>query len=130
MQGTDTEIIIQGTPGSPGIAFGPVHVVARGFHAPEVYEIKTSQIESEQNRFREALDKTKVELDELRNHIDKLSGDDHGKIFDAHLLILEDKSLIAKVNSAVEDRHQNAEYLSTRSCKHSSRLCAGSTILT
>jgi phosphotransferase system enzyme I (PtsI) len=110
MQGTDTEIIIQGTPGSPGIAFGPVHVVARGFHAPEVYEIKPNHVQGEQDRFSEALDKTKVELDDLRSHIDKLSGDDHGKIFDAHLLVLEDKSLITKVNSAIVDRHQNAEY--------------------
>ena len=100
----------QGTPGSPGIAFGPVHVVARGFHAPEVYEIKPNHVQGEQDRFSEALDKTKVELDDLRSHIDKLSGDDHGKIFDAHLLVLEDKSLITKVNSAIVDRHQNAEY--------------------
>ncbi|MDC1406126.1 phosphoenolpyruvate--protein phosphotransferase [Akkermansiaceae bacterium] len=110
MQGTDKEIVIQGTPGSPGIAFGPVHVVARGFNAPEVYKIKPSHVAGEQERFREALDKTKIELDELRSHIDKLSGDDHGKIFDAHLLVLEDRSLITKVNSAIEDRHQNAEY--------------------
>ena len=73
MQGTDKEIIIQGTPGSPGIAFGPVHVVARGFNAPEVYEIKPNHVAGEQERFREALDKTKIELDDLRNHIDKLS---------------------------------------------------------
>ena len=110
MLGTEKEIVIQGTPGSPGIAFGPVHVNARGFSAPEVYEIKSDHISSEQERFREALDKTKVELDGLRSHIDQLSGDDHGKIFDAHLLILEDKTLISKVNNAIENRLQNAEY--------------------
>ena len=110
MQGTETETIIQGTPGSPGIAFGPVHVVARGFNAPEVYEIAEDHITIEQERFYKALDKTKEELDQLRDHIDNLSGEEHGKIFDAHLLILEDKTLINKVNSAIEDRHQNAEY--------------------
>ena len=110
MQGTETETIIQGTPGSPGIAFGPVHVVARGFNAPEVYEIAEDHITIEQERFYKALDKTKEELDQLRDHIDNLSGEEHGKIFDAHLLILEDKTLINKVNSAIENRHQNAEY--------------------
>ena len=54
---SDKETIIQGTPGSPGIAFGPVHVVARGFSAPEVYEISTDKIETEQERFSVALEK-------------------------------------------------------------------------
>lgn len=110
MHDTDNEITIQGQPGSPGIAFGPIHVVARGFSAPEVYQINDDQVAGEQHRFKHALDKTKVELDALSNHIDNLSGDDHGKIFDAHLMVLEDRSLISKVNSAIVDRNQNAEY--------------------
>lgn len=87
-----------------------MHVVARGFNAPEVYEIDADHIATEQDRFKQALEKTKIELDQLRNHIDDLSGEEHGKIFDAHLLILEDRTLINKVNSAITDRHQNSEY--------------------
>ena len=110
MQLKEQETIIQGTPGSPGIAFGPVHVVARGFNAPDVYEISVEQISSERERFKQALEVTKVELDALRHHIENLSGEDDGKIFDAHLMVLEDHTLINKVNKAIEGRQQNAEY--------------------
>ncbi|MCP5536623.1 MAG: phosphoenolpyruvate--protein phosphotransferase [Akkermansiaceae bacterium] len=110
MKVEEQETIIQGTPGSPGIAFGPVHVVARGFNAPEVYEIKPEQIPAEKERFKQALEVTKIELDALRHHIENLSGEDDGKIFDAHLMVLEDHTLINKVDKAIENRLQNAEY--------------------
>ncbi len=75
MQIKEQEKIIQGTPGSAGFAFGPVHVVARGFSAPDVYEIPEEQIPEEQARFEQALDTTKKQLDDLRIHIDSLSDD-------------------------------------------------------
>ncbi len=110
MQDHQGETIIQGTPGSPGIAIGPVHVVARGFTAPDVYEVSEDSIPREQERFRQAIDVTKAELDQLRSHISNLSGEQDGQIFDAHLMVLEDAILINKVNKAIEDRRQNAEY--------------------
>jgi len=39
------ERIFQGSPVSRGIAFGPAHVSARGFSAPEVYQIEEHEIE-------------------------------------------------------------------------------------
>ena len=110
MRTESEEIIIQGTPGSPGISFAPVHVMARGFSAPEVYKINSDQVVSEQNRFKEALETTKIQLDKLRRHIENLSGDEEGKIFDAHLMVLEDHTLLTRVNSAINDRKQNAEF--------------------
>lgn len=110
MRTKSEEIIIQGTPGSPGISFGPVHVMARGFSAPDVYEISEDQIESEQARFEEALESTKAQLDQLRSHIENLSGEEEGKIFDAHLMVLEDKTLLQRVSRAIRERRQNSEY--------------------
>ncbi len=110
MQDHQEETIIQGIPGSPGIAIGPVHVVARGFTAPDVYEISGDNIAHEQERFEQALGVTKAELDQLRCHINNLSGEEDGQIFDAHLMVLEDHTLIDKVNKAIADRRQNAEY--------------------
>ena len=37
------EVIYQGIPASPGISIGLLHVMARGFSAPEVYEIEESE---------------------------------------------------------------------------------------
>lgn len=110
MHTNDRETIIQGTPGSPGIAFGPVHVVARGFAAPDVYEITPDQVPVEQARFEQALTTTKAQLDSLRSHIESLSGEEDGKIFDAHLMVLEDETLLTRVSKAIAERQQNSEY--------------------
>ena len=110
MQTKSEEIIIQGTPGSPGISFGPVHVMARGFSAPDVYEIRENHIEREQARFEQALEITKQQLDQLRSHIENLSGEEEGKIFDAHLMVLEDQTLLTRVSKAIGERRQNAEF--------------------
>ena len=61
----EAEVIYEGIPASPGIAIAPVHVVARGFSAPEVYEIDESEVEREQDRFRQAVEITKRQLLEL-----------------------------------------------------------------
>jgi len=103
--------IFQGTAVSPGIAVAPIHVVARGLAAPEVYEIVEKDIDAEKERFRRALKITKQQLAELRYHIEKLSGEDEGKIFEAHLMILEDHTLLSRVDQGIEERFQNSEYV-------------------
>lgn len=55
----EREIIYEGIPASPGIAISPIHVMARGFSAPEVYEIDEEDVPREQERFRDAVDLTK-----------------------------------------------------------------------
>ena len=76
--GAEQETIYEGIPASPGIAIAPVHVVARGFSAPEVYEIPESEVGREQERFRQALDALEHVMregnaDALESLIDKAS---------------------------------------------------------
>ena len=104
------EIIYQGTPVSRGIAFGPLHIVARGFSAPEIYTIPPAMVSREQDRFLAALERTKEQLRNLRSQIEKISGEEEGRIFEAHLMVLEDKTILDRVFEAIETRQQNAEY--------------------
>ena len=104
------EIIIQGTAVSPGIAYGPVHVVARGMIAPEVYEIAPEHVDYEISRLHDAIAKTKSQLSGIQKKIEVISNNQDALIFEAHLMILEDKSLIHKVEESITVRHQNAEY--------------------
>lgn len=105
------ETILQGTAVSPGIAFGPVHVLARGMIAPEVYEISADHIDYELSRFRDAIAKTKVQLSGIQKKIESISEDHESLIFEAHILILEDKSIINKVEAEIASRLQNAEFV-------------------
>ena len=108
---SNREHSFNGTAVSRGIAFGPIHVVARGFAAPDVYPIKEKNIPAEQARFDLAIAKTKEQLCQLQGHIEGISGsDDEGLVFEAHSLVLEDPGLLRKVSKAIEERKQNAEF--------------------
>ncbi|BCX48864.1 phosphoenolpyruvate-protein phosphotransferase [Haloferula helveola] len=102
------EKVLQGIPVSRGIGIAPVHVVARGFSAPEVYPI--DDIKAEQARFSAALEKTKKQLIELQERIKAIAGEDDGRIFEAHQMMLEDRAIVDAVNHAIEKRRQNAEF--------------------
>lgn len=108
--GIEPEVIYEGIPASPGIAIAPVHVIARGFTAPEVYEIGELEVEREQDRFRAAVDLTKRQLIELQSRLEDLAGDNESGIFEAHVMILEDRSVVDRVLNAITRRQQNAEY--------------------
>lgn len=106
------ERVYQGTPVSRGIVFGPVHIAVRGgFTAPEVHSITEDAVGREEQRFHEALSRTKVQLDQLRTQIESISGsNEDARVFEAHLMVLEDSVLLNKVSASIQDRLQNAEY--------------------
>ena len=104
------ETIIQGIPVSPGIAIAPIHVTARGFSAPEVYEVAEANLPSEHQRFADAVSKAKAELAEIQQRLADLSSDEEARIFEAHIMVLEDDALLKRVHLAIDERGQNAEY--------------------
>jgi len=106
----EPEEVFEGIPASPGIAIAPVHVVARGFKAPEVYEIDETDVPREQERFKDAIELTKRQLIELQGRLEDLAGDNEAGIFEAHVMILEDRSVVDRVHNAIASRQQNAEY--------------------
>ncbi|HEX5790251.1 MAG TPA: phosphoenolpyruvate--protein phosphotransferase [Luteolibacter sp.] len=109
-RGQNSEVIYQGIPASPGIAISPIHVTARGFSAPEIYEIEAADVPREQDRYRQAIELTKHQLIELQQRLEDLAGNGEGGIFEAHVMMIEDKSLNDKVIDAIASRQQNAEF--------------------
>ncbi len=107
---TPQEITYTGIPASPGIAVGPIHVIARGFSAPEIYEIAEEDVAAERKRFDDAVAVTKKQLIDLQERLESLSGNSDSEIFEAHVMLLEDKALLDKVAEAIASRQQNAEY--------------------
>ncbi len=105
------ETTLQGIPASPGIAMAPVYVVARGFSAPDVYPIHDEHVEAERERFRAAVELTKNQLRELQDRLDHLSHTRESGIFEAHVMLLEDKAVYDRVLRAIGERKQNAEFV-------------------
>jgi len=108
-QGKKKEFTVQGIGVSPGIAIGPVHAEARGLSMPDVYAIPEHEVAHERERFSNAINKTRDQLDALRRRVESISRGSEAKIFEAHQLIVEDKSLNKNVSNEIADRQQNAE---------------------
>lgn len=104
------EQIFKGIPVSKGIAIGSVHVVGRGLAPPEVYSISARSVPYEIERYTRAVEKTKRQLEKLRERVESLSGEEEGRIFEAHIMILEDRTVTSRVLKSIETRLQNAEY--------------------
>lgn len=106
---TGGEIVLVGIGVSPGIAHGPVHLSTDVFETPELEEIEPGEVESERLRLTNALATTRKQLESMRDRIASEIGTNDADIFDAHLLMLEDKSVLNEVFSRLEKTPQKAE---------------------
>ena len=103
--------MLNGIPVSPGIVIGKVLLLDNRMSAVPKYKIKKDRIAKEIIRFTRAISKTKRELIEIqRKFVDKV-GETHAAIFDAHLLMLEDSSLIEETIEQIRDKRFNVEFV-------------------
>jgi len=107
------QIQLKGVPAASGIAIGKVHIFGTEDMVPVECDIDDSEILLEIDRFKEALEQTKIEILAIEKKISKEMGLEHGKIFTAHLLVLEDKILVQEVVARLKKRKKNIETVFT-----------------
>lgn len=100
----------QGVPASPGIARGPIHVFSIESDDLVRYHIDTAHIPEEIARFENALIQTRAQILEMQQQIANAIGAKDAGIFDAHLLVVEDQTLIDEVLRRLENEHCNVEF--------------------
>ncbi|HEY0370271.1 MAG TPA: phosphoenolpyruvate--protein phosphotransferase [Chthoniobacterales bacterium] len=96
---------------SPGIARGKVYVVHDDFEEVARYTIQPSQIAGEIARFETALIQTRAQILEMQQKIAEAIGAKDAGIFDAHLLVVEDRTLIDEVLRKLETDLCNVEHV-------------------
>src|SRR5215469_15142730 len=111
MSGDSKEIRFQGAGVSPGLAHGVIHVVRDDLDDVVRYHIEPSQIGSEIARFEAALVQTRVQILEMQQKIAEAIGAKDAAIFDAHLLVVEDRTLIDEVLRRLETERCNVEWV-------------------
>ena len=111
MSGDKQELRFHGAGVSPGIARGSIHVVRDDLDDVPRYPIEPSQIASEIARFEAALVQTRVQILEMQQEIAEAIGTKDAAIFDAHLLVVEDRTLIDEVLRKLETDLCNVEWV-------------------
>ena len=108
---TPKEIRFEGAGVSPGIARSKVHVVRDEFDEVVRYRIAPSQVPDEIGRFETALIQTRMQILEMQQRIAESIGAKDAAIFDAHLLVVEDRTLIDEVLRKLETDLWNVEWV-------------------
>ena len=100
-----------GIPVAPGIAHGAVLVQWEEDEEIALRKIDDSELPGEIARFESALIATRAELLEIQQRIANAIGSNDASIFDAHLLVVEDRTLIDEVLRSLAREKCNVEYL-------------------
>jgi phosphotransferase system enzyme I (PtsI) len=102
---------IRGIAASPGIAIGKAYVLDSEELAIPKKSIRDSAVPREIARFEEALTKTRAEILGIRDKISRELGKEHGDIFNAHLLVIEDRALIEEVINRVKRERVTCDFV-------------------
>jgi phosphoenolpyruvate-protein phosphotransferase (PTS system enzyme I) len=105
------EVRYQGVGVAPGIARGVVFVHHPEDEEPPKRSLDLSEIPDEIARFEAALIATRAQILEMQQRIAEAIGAKDASIFDAHLLVVEDRTLIDEVLRTLERDHFNIEYI-------------------
>ncbi|MEY2562943.1 MAG: phosphoenolpyruvate-protein phosphotransferase system enzyme [Verrucomicrobiota bacterium] len=113
MSGADAteETRFQGVGVSPGIARGVIHVVREESDEVARHRIQAADIPDEIGRFETALIQTRAQILEMQERIAESIGAKDAGIFDAHLLVVEDRTLIDEVLRKLEADLCNVEFV-------------------
>jgi phosphoenolpyruvate-protein phosphotransferase len=101
--------IIQGIPISPGYAQGRAVLVGVWEGSVPRRTVARDEVKGEIDRFHAALEFSRQDLFRLRERVQLELGSSEADIFAAHLMFLEDRQFIDRVERAVTENHLNVE---------------------
>ncbi|MFA5205409.1 MAG: phosphoenolpyruvate--protein phosphotransferase [Lentisphaeria bacterium] len=104
-------VTFQGIGVSAGIVIGHALLLGRAY--PEVSEVavEPAGIDLEKKRFRSALAASRRQLAELKERVLEALGEKDAGIFDAHLMLLDDRTITEEVERGITALGRNAEWV-------------------
>jgi len=103
------EILLEGVAASPGVTHGTALVYLKEALDVPCYDLKRGAVEREIERFDAAILETRTEITKIRNKVADSLGEGEARIFDAHLMVLEDAALIDEVILELKKTQKNVE---------------------
>jgi phosphotransferase system enzyme I (PtsI) len=113
---------LQGIAVSPGVAIGEVLVMdTEGFRIPRRF-LPRDAVEDELERLNRAIAAATAEIERHREKVEKQLGKEYGAIFSAHVQMLNDRGLRAKLEEMIRQRHYSPEYSVSRALRHYAKV--------
>jgi phosphotransferase system enzyme I (PtsI) len=113
---------LQGIAVSPGVAIGEVLVMDNeGFRIPRRF-LSRDAVDDELDRLNQAIAAATAEIERKRDRVAEQLGKDTGAIFTAHIQMLNDRGLRAKLEEMIRQRHYSPEYSVSRALRHYAKV--------
>jgi phosphotransferase system enzyme I (PtsI) len=100
----------RGIPVSTGVCRGKILVLGRARPTISERHVAEGDVVEEVNRLEKALVQTRHQILEVQRKVSEGMGAQEGGIFDAHLLVLEDRTLLDEVVRVIQQQKVNAEH--------------------
>ncbi len=102
--------MISGILASPGIAFGKVLLLQEDEIVINKNAVPAAQLEAEIARFYDAREKSKTQLEAIKEKARITFGEEKEAIFEGHIMLLEDEELEEEIIAFIKDNKASAEY--------------------
>jgi len=103
------EIALKGIGVSPGIAVCKARLIAARTSQAVKRDIEPGEVAGEIARFEEALIATHDQIKAIQKQVAEVLGDEHASIFDAHILVVDDRTFIEDVIRTIKKDLVNVE---------------------
>ncbi|MDX2187672.1 MAG: phosphoenolpyruvate--protein phosphotransferase [Opitutaceae bacterium] len=105
-----TDITVKGIAASQGIAYGQVFLYIQSDVEIPSYQVDVNKRIEEIARFEQAILHTRQQIQKIQAEVEKNLGPEEARIFDAHLLVIEDQALISETIREFETTGRNIEF--------------------
>src|SRR5580658_10187977 len=103
------ERVYKGIPVSAGICQGKIYVLHKATAEVPNYDVPEAELPAQVQRFEQALLSTRQQILEVQHKVSHALNAQEASIFDAHLLVLEDPTLIEAVTATIREKKINVE---------------------
>lgn len=103
------EVVLRGVAAAPGVCRGRLVTLRPAVAEVPRRTIAETEVAGEIGRLQAAIVATRSDLQEVQRRVVEAMGAQDANIFEAHLLVLEDRMLLDEVIRAVREQHLNIE---------------------
>ncbi len=102
---------LKGAGVSAGMVMGKAILVGRKLSQVHELALSPEQTDVEVERFEAALRVSREQIAALRARVQEVVGKDHAAIFDSHLMLVDDPTVVQQVVQQIRERRRNAEHV-------------------